>query len=89
MRSSNVFFKINSNKVTIFVENQLNNQLEAAYAETALKCDEIESSLKRQLVDVSNQLRQSQNVIRNQQIEIKNLKIQITTNQDVCMNVFL
>lgn len=61
----------------------MSNQLQAVQAATALQCDEIESSLKRQLVDVSNELRQSQNLVRKQQMEINNLKMQISSNQQV------
>ncbi|XP_023023934.2 uncharacterized protein [Leptinotarsa decemlineata] len=57
-------------------EKELNNELQAVQAANAIQLDELESNLKRQIVDANSKLRQAQNTIRALQLELNNLRNQ-------------
>ncbi|KAG5872700.1 hypothetical protein JTB14_008794 [Gonioctena quinquepunctata] len=57
-------------------EKEFYNELQAVQAANAIQYDELESNLKRQIVDGHSKLRQAQNTIRTLQLELNNLRSQ-------------
>lgn len=66
-------------------EKELLDEMEVIKAQKTLECDELESRLKRQLVDRTSKLRQAQSEVKMLNLEISNLRDQISIQQVIIL----